>query len=301
MALSATRTAGPLWRLAGGGQLTPAPFLVAGIVNITPDSFSDGGRFFSPEAALARVAEVAAQGADMADLGAESTRPGASEIGRAEELRRLMPVLEGAVRLRREAAGGRPFFISVDTWRAGTAAAALEAGADIINDISGGLFDPDMDRVLAEHRPGYVLGHSPARPRVMQRAPRYAAPVLDVLRRHFTERLNALVRAGLPEECISLDPCIGFGKTLAHTIDILAGAHCLAALGRPLYYGVSRKSSLVALSGLPDPDRDGITQAAVALLAAKGVHIHRVHNVPAARAALRMAEAFGIEGAPPQL
>ena len=316
------------WRISGGRRLTPAPFLVAGIVNITPDSFSDGGRYVSPDAALTRVRRIVAEGADMADLGAESTRPGADDIGHGEEWRRLEPVLTGTLALRSAlvrqaspspAAPSRPpFAVSIDTFRAETAARALapgktraEAGADIINDVSGGTFDPAMADVLAEFTPGYVLGHSPALPGVMQKAPRYG-DVVDELMHWFSTRLNVLIKAGLPEECICLDPCVGFGKNLEHNLAVCAAAPRFAALGRPLYYGISRKTFLGALLGthFPQPPpqddrnpaspsghpRDSATQIAVALLARDGVAIHRVHQVADTVATLKIVQGMGMQG-----
>ena len=307
------------WRITGGRRVRPAPFLVAGIVNITPDSFSDGGAWFSPEAALERARVVAAEGAAIVDLGAESTRPGADDIGQDEEWRRLEPVLEGTLRLRANLAlaGARPeeggplFAVSIDTFRAGTAALALalgrenpDAGADIINDVSGGAFDPAMAEVLAEFKPGYVLGHSPDRPAVMQRCPRYT-DVVDELLQWFDSRMAALIKAGLPEACICLDPCIGFGKTLEHNLAICAAAPRLARLGRPLWFGVSRKSFLVSLlersghdsthaQSRPDMrERDIATQAAVALLARSGVAVHRVHQVADTVATLAVVRGMG--------
>lgn len=307
------------WRITGGRRVRPAPFLVAGIVNITPDSFSDGGAWFSPEAALDRARRVADEGAAIVDLGAESTRPGADDIGQDEEWRRLKPVLEGTLDLRaaRALAEGRsekespPFAVSIDTFRAGTAALALasgrenpDAGADIINDVSGGAFDPAMVDVLAEFKPGYVLGHSPDRPAVMQRCPRYAN-VVDELLQWFDSRMAALVKAGLPEECICLDPCIGFGKTLEHNLAICAAAPRFVRLGRPLWFGVSRKSFLVNLleeagyapareQASPDMRaRDMGTQAAVALLARSGVAVHRVHQVADTVATLAVVRGMG--------
>lgn len=303
--------------------MTPAPFLVAGIINITPDSFSDGGRFHSPDAALTRVRQVMDEGADMVDLGAESTRPEARDIGHAEEWRRMEPVLAGTLALRSPPAlqpalsstrSPRPSpAISIDTFRADTAARALapgkinaEAGADIINDVSGGTFDPAMAEVLAEFKPGYVLGHSPALPSVMQNAP-YYTNVVDELMHWFSTRMNALVKAGLPEECICLDPCIGFGKNLEHNLAVCAAAPRFAALGRPLYYGISRKTFLGALLGealsrrsqnalRPDSPykhpRDSATQIAVAVLAGKGVAIHRVHQVAETVATLKIVQSM---------
>ena len=290
------------WRMTGGRRVTPAPFLVAGIVNITPDSFSDGGRCIHPDNALLRVCEIADEGADIVDLGAESTRPGAQNIGGKEEWQRLEPVLERVLSLRAKNAQTmstlkgphhRSFAVSIDTFRAETAILALSTGqdgnrVDIVNDISGGLFDPAMDEVLAQFRPGYILGHSPARPDIMQDKPRYANVVDDVLH-WFVSRMNTLVKAGLPEECICLDPCIGFGKNPDHNLALCFAVPRFAALGRPLCYGVSRKRFLDHLTerdgitSCSSPsghcDRNSMTQQLVARLAGAGVAIHRVHQV----------------------
>ena len=301
------------WRITGGRLLRPAPFLVAGIVNITPDSFSDGGRFDTEQTALSRIRQVVAEGAHMVDLGAESTRPGAEDIGVSEEWRRLSSVLEQCLWLRSSlfddvvhdndaCLAHSPFLISIDTFRAMTAARALEAiseacntqsQVDIINDVSGGSFDPGMADVLAQYKPGYVLGHSPARPDVMQCNPDYDN-VVDTLMDWFTSRMTALVKAGLPEDCICLDPCIGFGKNLEHTLAIIAAIPKFMTLGRPLYFGISRKSFLGTLTGRNEHEREAATIAATVLLARAGVAVHRVHNVAAAVDALRIAEVFPV-------
>lgn len=283
------------WTILGGRLFTPAPFHVAGIVNLTPDSFSDGGFYDSPASALDRVRQVLDEGAHMVDLGAESTRPGAEDIGEAEERRRLMPVLAETVALARrkdlpERNRGK-VAVSVDTFRAGTAAAALALGADIINDVSGCSFEPALTDVLAEYRPGYVLGHSPARPAVMAGAARYT-DVVDDLLRWFDQRMTMLVRAGVPETCICLDPCIGFGKNTAHSLEVLAGVRRFAKLGRPLYFGVSRKRFLREITGYATSDADMHTQVVTAFLALQGVRIHRVHDVRAACATLSLVQAM---------
>lgn len=308
------RASREIWQTGGGRQLLSAPFLVAGIVNITPDSFSDGGCFATAEAASQRARSVVEQGAGMVDLGAESTRPGAEDIGHAEEWRRLQPVLQELLDWREEqrrntfsaasaaaleAPGPGAFSVAVDTWRAATAVKVLElrpklgadAGAEVINDVSGGSFDPALPEALAQFKPGYVLGHSPARPAVMQQAPRYDNVVEELLA-WFSCRMNALVRAGLPETCIALDPCIGFGKTLEHTLEIIAAIPRFLALGRPLYFGISRKSFLGAIAGRPVHERDSATLAATVLLARAGVRIHRVHQVSGAVDALKVAAAL---------
>lgn len=287
------------WVMTGGRLLAPAPFLVAGIVNVTPDSFSDGGFFLEHQAAIGRVRQILAEGAHMVDIGAESTRPGAAEIGPDEEWRRLKPVLEETLLLRegimpKSGSDALPFAVAVDTFRSATAAKALEAvniGADVINDISGGAFDPAMDEVLAAHKPGYVLGHSPSRPEVMQQNPRYD-DVVGTLLAWFTTRMTALVKAGLPEDRIVLDPGFGFGKNLEHTRALFGGLKRLVALGRPLYCGISRKNFIGEITGLDVRDRDAPTQVATAYLAARGAYAHRVHNVAQAVATLKMARAL---------
>lgn len=285
--------------MTGGRLLAPAPFLVAGIVNVTPDSFSDGGFYLERQAAMGRVRQVVAEGAAMVDIGAESTRPGAADLGQDEEWRRLAPVLEETLLLREghmnESGGSElPFAVAIDTFRAVTAAKALEAGGrgvDVINDVSGGAFDPGMDEVLAAFKPGYVLGHSPARPDVMQNDPRYEDVVGEILA-WFTKRMDALVRAGLPEDRIVLDPGFGFGKNLDHTLAIFGAVKRFAALGRPLYVGVSRKRFIGEITGLETRDRDTPTQVATAYLAARGVFAHRVHDVAKAVATLKMVRAL---------
>ena len=285
--------------MTGGRLLAPAPFLVAGIVNVTPDSFSDGGFFLEQHAALGRVRQVVAEGAHMVDIGAESTRPGAADIGQDEEWRRLAPVLEETRLLqqglmRESGASEPPFAVAIDTFRSVTAAKALESGAygiDAINDVSGGAFDPAMDEVLAQYKPGYVLGHSPARPDVMQNNPRYDDVVGDILA-WFTKRMTALVKAGLPEDRIILDPGVGFGKNLEHTLAIFGALDRFAALGRPLYFGISRKRFIGEITGLETADRDASTQVATAYLASRGVFAHRVHNVAQAVATLKMVRAL---------
>jgi dihydropteroate synthase len=293
-------------RLGGGRLLDVDAFLVAGIVNITPDSFSDGGALSTPEAALERVRQIVGQGATFVDIGAESTRPGCADIGQAEEWRRLAPILERVLALRRTqdeppAPAAPAFCLSIDTFRAETAAAALRAHEnnpardvlplDMINDISGGFLDPDMDEALIAHKPAYVLGHCPLPPpRMKGRA--HQGDVVEDLLDWFNKRMESLVRRGLPEECICLDPCIGFAKSTEQTLEIIAALPRFAALGRPLYFGLSRKKIIGELTGLPPDKRDAATAAACALLGKAGVAIHRVHDVENCLAALKIAAAF---------
>jgi dihydropteroate synthase len=283
----------PEWIARGERALPFSPFIIAGIVNITPDSFSDGGLCLDPDAAVAHALRLHREGALILDLGGESTRPGAEFVDATEEQRRLLPVLRRLQSPRPEPENsGRPGlpppFISVDTWRASTAQAALEAGADIINDISGGTFDPALAGVLAEYRPGYILGHCPAPPRVMREHAHYGN-VLEELYAYFASRLEALIKAGLPENRIALDPCPGFGKNLEQNLAILRGLRRLHSLGRPLCAAVSRKSLLGDFLGLGPGERDAATQALTALCAAQGVRIHRVHAVKGAAEALKLA------------
>lgn len=275
------------WKSRGGRGFGPAPFLVAGIINVTPDSFSDGGMYDRPEEALARCRMMIRDGAAILDLGGESTRPGSAPVSAEQESARIMPVVTACVAMR-DAARSHDFHVAVDTWRVSTAAEALEAGVDIINDISGSSFDPGMAEVVGQYKPGYVLMHTPAPPKTMQRHARYDSVVEAVLR-FFEENMARLVAAGLPEENIILDPGIGFGKTAEQNLDLLRNVPRLHSLGRPLYVGVSRKSLFGDLLGLPVEKRDAATQVLTALLAGKGVFVHRVHDVAGAMAALELA------------
>lgn len=267
---------------------TPSRFTLWGVVNVTPDSFFDGGRHADFDAALCHARRLAADGARVLDLGGASSRPGAEDVPAGEESRRVLPLLRALHESR-----GDDTLLSVDTWRAQVAAQALEAGADIVNDISACAWEPAMADVLAQYRPGYVLMHClpGTRPGTMQRAPRYENVVEEVLR-FFEERMTALVKAGLPEEHIMLDAGIGFGKSAEHNASLLAGMERLKALGRPVLLGVSNKSLFGDLLGLDTKERGEATNVCTALLAARGVTHHRVHDVASARRALVLAEHF---------
>lgn len=264
------------------------PFGVMGIVNITPDSFFDGGRYAAPDEAVRRVRACIDAGADIVDLGAESSRPGSRPVSADEEAARLLPVL---MALQRES----PCCLSIDTWRSATAAMALQRGASVINDISACQWDSALLDVLVQFKPGYVLMHCKGQPRDMQRAPQYDDVMCEVLS-FFEAKLNALVRAGLPEENIVLDPGIGFGKRLQDNLTLLANVERLASFGRPILVGLSMKSMFGELLGLPATERAAATQTATALLWRKGVVWHRVHNVAMAVQGLRLACAM--EGSP---
>ena len=275
------------WYVKGGRALkTPSPFGVMGIVNLTPDSFYDGGVHHMPPAGLEHALILLEQGADILDLGAESSRPGAAELPPDEEIQRLAPVLMG---LRHQAPWAT---VSVDTYHAATAAAVLEQGAVIINDISACAFDPGLLDVLVQYKPGYVLMHSQGRPQTMQHNPRYE-DVRREVREFFECNLARLVRAGLPEDRIVLDPGIGFGKTLAHNLELLAHPEDWLGFGRPVLMALSMKSVFGGLLSLPPARRGAATVAATALLRARGIFWHRVHHVADARQALAVATAFG--------
>jgi dihydropteroate synthase len=258
---------------------------VMGILNVTPDSFSDGGSHSGVTAALCHSRRMIAEGAEIIDIGGESTRPGAAEVVVAEEIARTAPVI---VALRAEWDG----LISIDTMKAEVAAAALEAGADIVNDVSGLTADPEMVRVCAESGCGVVVMHMQGDPRTMQVAPRYDDVVAEV-RAFFEARLAALTGAGLDLETICFDPGIGFGKTVGHNLALLRALPELGIGGRPVLLGVSRKSFIGRVLGSDDlEDRSWPTVAITAWAREAGVMLHRVHEVLPNVQALRMTEAI---------
>ncbi|HTN52686.1 MAG TPA: dihydropteroate synthase [Anaeromyxobacter sp.] len=267
----------------------PGPFLM-GVVNVTPDSFSDGGRFAAPEAAVAHARALAIEGADLVDLGGESTRPGAPPVPAAEEIRRVVPVIE---RLR---AGGFTLPISVDTSKGAVARAALAAGADLVNDVTA-LSDPDLAAAVAGARVPVVLMHTRGTPADMAARADYRDVVAEVV----AELGVALARAeaaGVARERVILDPGIGFAKRAEHSVALLGRLGELRALGRPLLVGPSRKSFIGALTGAPVEDRLPGTLAAVAACVLAGVELLRVHDVAAAGQAALVAAAIRGAAAP---
>ena len=265
--------------------LTPGrPALVMGIVNVTPDSFSDGGRFIDPAIAVARGLELVRQGADLLDIGGESSRPGAEPIGADEELARVVSVIRGLA-----LATSVP--LSVDTAKAVVADAALEAGAHIVNDITA-LGDPDMAEVVRRHRAGVVLMHMQGTPQTMQLAPHYDDVVAEVVA--FLEaRLRAAVELGIAESAVVLDPGIGFGKTARHNMRLLARLADLGKLGRPVLLGVSRKGFLGRLLDRPVEDRLAASLAAACFALTLGsAQIVRVHDVAETCDAVRVIAAL---------
>jgi dihydropteroate synthase len=266
---------------------------VMGIVNVTPDSFSDGGRYDTTEAAVEHGRLLLEQGADMVDIGGESTRPGATRPVVADELDRVVPVI------RELAAGGA--LVSVDTMRAEVADAALEAGARIVNDVSGGLADPRILDVVADSDASYVAMHWRAHADRMRDFTDYSPDgVVAAVRRELGERLDAVLAAGVPRERVFLDPGLGFAKQPRHNWELLAAIDVLRELGCPLLVGASRKSflgSLLAVDGSPRPvdQREHAHVALVTLLAVRGVEVLRVHDVRATRDALAVVAAMAGE------
>jgi dihydropteroate synthase len=258
---------------------------VMGILNVTPDSFSDGGRHADPSAALDHARTLIAQGADLIDIGGESTRPGAHPVDADEETARTAPVIAA---LRREWDG----LISIDTMKSSVASASLEAGADIVNDVSGLRADPAMPGLCAAAGCGVVVMHMRGEPRTMQIAPQYDDVVAEV-QVFFNERMEALTSAGIHVSALCFDPGIGFGKSLDHNLALLRSMGHLAPPGRPLLLGLSRKSFIGKLLGNEDfALRDWPTVALTAHAREQGVMIHRVHEVAPCVQALRMIEAI---------
>ena len=254
-----------------------------GVVNVTPDSFSDGGLYLDPEAAIAHGLDLVAAGAEILDVGGESTRPGAEPVGEEEELRRVVPVIQGL--------SGSRSRISVDTSKAAVAAAALDAGAEIVNDVTALRGDPAIAVLCAERGATVVLMHMLGEPRTMQDAPRYE-DVVDDVKAFLAERLEAAVAAGVAEERVWLDPGIGFGKTGAHNMELLRRLGELRELGRPLVVGTSRKSFIGKVDGSPADQRLGGTIASSVLAAAEGADVLRVHDVAEMSQALAVATAI---------
>jgi dihydropteroate synthase len=253
-----------------------------GVVNVTPDSFSDGGRFLDPERAIAHGLELARQGAEILDVGGESTRPGAEEVSAEEEMARVVPVVVGLA---------ETATVSVDTSKLAVAQAALDAGASIVNDVTALRHDPEIGALCAERSAGLVLMHMQGDPRTMQENPVYD-DVVDDVKAFLAERVEAAVDAGVDEERIWLDPGIGFGKTLEHNLELLRRLGELRELGRPLVVGASRKSFIGKIDGSPVGDRLGGSIASSVLAAAEGAEILRVHDVAETVQAMRMASAI---------
>ena len=256
---------------------------VMGVLNVTPDSFSDGGRYLDPEQALDRALEMEAEGADIIDVGGESTRPGAATISADVELARVLPVV-------RRLQGRLTVPLSIDTWKASVAVATLEEGAEIVNDVSAGRWDPLLWPAVAHFRAGYVLMHALDRPATMQKEPHYAdvaAEIVDFLGK-FLARAD---ENGLALESIVCDPGFGFGKTLGHNLTLLRDLESFRVLRRPILVGLSRKSFLKLIGG--SEPLEITNELAHVWAAARGAAIWRAHDVPGALRAAKLAGAFG--------
>ncbi|MFH0954279.1 MAG: dihydropteroate synthase [Verrucomicrobiota bacterium] len=258
--------------------------LVMGILNVTPDSFSDGGRFFDGRQAVEHGLRMAQDGADLIDVGGESTRPGSESVSPEEELRRIGPVIEALARETK-------CLVSVDTRKAGVAEKALALGAHIINDVSALTSDPAMPAVAARHGAGLVLMHMRGEPKTMQADPRYGDVVSEVAA-YLGARLADLGRQGLRPEAMAVDPGIGFGKTAEHNVSLLAHLDALAALGRPVVVGVSRKSFLGKITGREVGDRLAGSLGAAAYAVLRGAHVIRVHDVKESCDVARLVDIF---------
>ncbi|MFQ3582127.1 MAG: dihydropteroate synthase [Chloracidobacterium sp.] len=273
------------WRLRDGELALGTTTRLMGILNVTPDSFSDGGHYASHEAAVNHAREMVELGADIIDVGGESTRPGAQPIDEKDEMARVLPVIEAL-------AGTIAVPLSIDTYKASVADAALKAGASIVNDISGFRFDARMPEVIARHSAGVVIMHSRGRPGELHGL----SPVLDIfadVEASFRRSLVVAQTAGINPNCIVFDPGLGFGKTLDDNLFLLGGLPRLSRLGRPLLVGPSRKSFIGVVTQRPEPSTRLLGSAvSVALAAAGGAHIVRVHDVAAMRESLALVDAI---------
>ncbi len=254
-----------------------------GVLNVTPDSFSDGGLYLDPEAAIGHGRELVAAGAEILDVGGESTRPGAQEVSAEEELARIGPVVDELA--------GSGVTVSIDTSKLVVAETALDAGAEIVNDVTALQGDPALGRLCAERGAGLILMHMRGTPRTMQENPVYGDVVEDV-KAFLAERMEAAVSAGVDEERIWLDPGIGFGKTLGHNLELLRRLEELRSLGRPLVVGTSRKSFIGKIDGSEASERLGGTIASSVFAAVEGADVLRVHDVAEVSQAMRVAAAI---------
>ncbi|RPI37134.1 MAG: dihydropteroate synthase [Nitrospiraceae bacterium] len=258
---------------------------IMGILNITPDSFSDGGLHFDRSEAVEHALRMVADGADMLDIGGESTRPGSEPVSLDEELRRTVPVIEALAKK-------ISVPISIDTYKSKVALRALEAGASIVNDISGMRFDPEMPEVVARFKVPVVIMHMKGTPKDMQMNPTYDAVIPEIID-YFNESIRLAVQAGISEDMIILDPGIGFGKTFEHNLEIINNLDQLLPLKKPLLVGPSRKAFLgKILGGLPPQERIEGTAASVAISIIKGAHIVRVHDVKEMARVVKVADAI---------
>lgn len=271
------------WRARDRIWRFPGPVLVMGVVNVTPDSFSDGGQFQDPKAAIAHGLRLIEEGADILDIGGESTRPGAQPVSEADEMRRIMPVIEAL-------AGKIP--VSVDTMKPEVARAALQAGAAVINDVAANRSEPGMWEVAAEWKAGYVLMHMQGTPQTMQENPTYEN-VVDEVNEFFDERLKRLNAFGVAVDQVILDVGIGFGKTIEHNLQLLASLKTFTKWERPILLGVSRKGFIGRITGVDQAsERLAGSLACASWAVAEGVQIIRAHDVVQTRQAVRMMQSI---------
>jgi dihydropteroate synthase len=261
----------------------PRPAIVMGIVNVTPDSFSDGGKFLNPARAVSHALKLAEEGAEILDIGGESTRPGAKPVSEREELGRVIPVIE-------KLAAKIKIPISIDTMKPAVARAAIEAGASIVNDVAANRGGDEMWPVVEEFRTGYICMHAQGTPRTMQKNPRYQNVVREV-GDFFHGRLKKLNAAGVAADQVMFDPGFGFGKTAEHNLQLLANLRSFGKFRRPLLVGVSRKSFLGKFSGADANERLPASLACAILAVESGAHIIRAHDVAETVQAVRAAEA----------
>jgi len=274
-----------IWRVGDRVFTVSRQGLIVGVLNVTPDSFSDGGKFFSVEKAIEGGLRMAAQGADIIDVGGESTRPGAKPVAADEELRRVIPVIE---KLRAQI----DLPISIDTSKTEVARAAIQAGASIVNDVTGGRGDQGMLTLVAETDSAFIIMHMQGTPRTMQIEPRYADVVSEVAN-FFRQQYACAIECGVDPMAIAFDPGIGFGKTLDHNLELLTQLEQLRAHDRPLVVGVSRKSFVAKIIDSPEMrDRLAPAVALTSFLRARGADVFRVHDVEENVSALRVSEAI---------
>jgi dihydropteroate synthase len=263
----------------------PGRTLVIGVLNVTPDSFSDGARFFSTKKAVERGLSMSQEGAQIIDVGGESTRPGAESVATEEELRRVVPVIK-------ELRAKIEIFVSIDTSKAHVARAAIEAGASIVNDVTGGQADKEMMSLVAESKAAFIIMHLQGNPRTMQIEPHYIDVVLEVAD-FFRQQYACALECGIDPMAIAFDPGIGFGKTLEHNLELLAQLERIRVCERPLVVGVSRKSFLAKLIGSSEmDDRRAPAVALTSLLRMRGADVFRVHDVKENVNALLVTEAI---------
>jgi len=272
------------FRIKGGELELGKRTLVMGVLNVTPDSFSDGGLYLDKQLAIERAFEMVEEGADIIDIGGESTRPFSDPTSLEEELRRVIPVIEAI-------APKIPIPISIDTYKARVAYEALQAGAKIVNDISGLRFDPELAKVISESGAGLILMHIKGTPKTMQLDPQYDDVIVEI-KAYLKESIDKAESEGVHPDSIVIDPGIGFGKRLNHNLEIFRRLKELEELGKPILVGPSRKSFIGEILGVPVSDRLYGTLGAVAYCVLKGVHIVRVHDVRATRHVVDVIDAI---------